>query len=269
MTSTLPPIVQAVSGAIGSASSNALVYPLDLITTRLQLECHRKKRPSGVRRAFEVLCSIVHRDGSAALYDGLGADTGATLLSNFFYFYFYSFLRSAVTTRQICLGSGRVKFPKRSSLYKPNMLEELILGFLAGVASRAISMPLNIVTLRLQTERRDNDSDTESDSDSDEEVDRAQRNAGLSDVFRAIYKEQGLAGFWRGFRLSVILSINPSLSLAFFQLVRRISRVHLRKATTAQANLNPTPREAFIGGAISNSIGTHPIMYQSHSHILY
>lgn len=44
MASTLPPLVQAVSGAIGSASANALVYPLDLVTTRLQLTRSKKIR---------------------------------------------------------------------------------------------------------------------------------------------------------------------------------------------------------------------------------
>lgn len=36
MTSTLPPLVQAFSGAVGSATANAVSYPLDLVTTRLQ-----------------------------------------------------------------------------------------------------------------------------------------------------------------------------------------------------------------------------------------
>lgn len=36
MTSTLPPLVQAFSGGIGSASANAISYPLDLIATRLR-----------------------------------------------------------------------------------------------------------------------------------------------------------------------------------------------------------------------------------------
>ena len=31
MTSTLPPVVQAISGSIGSATANSLTYPLDLV----------------------------------------------------------------------------------------------------------------------------------------------------------------------------------------------------------------------------------------------
>lgn len=69
------------------------------------------------------------------------------------------------------------------------MLEELLLGFLAGVASRAISTPLNIVTLQLQAES-DNDED---DGDALEES-----SSGVGAVVKRIYKERGLVGFWRG-----------------------------------------------------------------------
>lgn len=42
MTSNLPPLVQAVSGAVGSAAANAIVYPLDLVSTRLQTTSSRR-----------------------------------------------------------------------------------------------------------------------------------------------------------------------------------------------------------------------------------
>jgi solute carrier family 25 (peroxisomal adenine nucleotide transporter), member 17 len=42
MTSTLPPLIQAFSGSIGSATANAIIYPLDLVATRLQTTSSRK-----------------------------------------------------------------------------------------------------------------------------------------------------------------------------------------------------------------------------------
>lgn len=66
------------------------------------------------------------------------------------------------------------------------MVEELVLGFIAGVASRAVSTPLNIVTLKLQTEREDVEESMES------------RSMGMIDIIRSIYKKHGLVGFWRG-----------------------------------------------------------------------
>ncbi|TFK45029.1 mitochondrial carrier domain-containing protein [Crucibulum laeve] len=232
MTSTLPPLVQAFSGAIGSIVSNTLTYPLDLVITRLQLDPpNDSKRPGGVQGAIRILRRIVEKHGWGALYDGLWTDSCATFLSNLFYFYIYSFLRSLSTQRRI---------------------SEIILGFIAGVASRAISTPLNIITLRLQRE-------AEEDEESGDET--SSNSSTITDVVKAIYKEKGLAGFWRGFETTAILSLNPSITLAFFQIFRRaldltrpspiVQNLNLNKQ---RSTTNPSPQEAFIGGAISNSI---------------
>lgn len=116
MTSTLPPLVQAVAGAIGSASANTLTYPLDLVTTRVQLSSpadtglnanvqrlgkgKQKEReqenaldlqsPHAFTKRLEtstrfktvrILRSIIQSDGLGALYDGLLTDTASTLIS--------------------------------------------------------------------------------------------------------------------------------------------------------------------------------------------
>ncbi|KAF9562990.1 mitochondrial carrier [Agrocybe pediades] len=258
MTSTLPPLVQAFSGAIGSASANALAYPLDLVTTRLQLESpERSKKQGGLFGAALIVRHIFKKYGWEAFYDGLWPDTCATVLSNFFYFYFYSFLRSLSTRGRIPSTTA-----KKSGPHKPSLLEELVLGFIAGVASRAISTPLNIVTLRIQTEREDAD-EFEDVSTSSEP---AKKEAGITDVVKAIYKEQGLKGFWRGFQMAALLSLNPSLTVAFFQLFRRLISVvkasslntiltsGVRSLRHAPTDAALKPWEAFFGGAISNSI---------------
>ena len=46
MTSTLPPLAQAISGAIGAAAANVGSYPFDLATTRIQTS-NSKRRPKG------------------------------------------------------------------------------------------------------------------------------------------------------------------------------------------------------------------------------
>jgi hypothetical protein len=85
MTSTLPPLVQSVSGAIGSATANCLTYPLDLVTARLQLQTKPKKKSTrdvgGLTEGALLVRKIIKKDGISALYDGILTDTGATLLS--------------------------------------------------------------------------------------------------------------------------------------------------------------------------------------------
>ncbi|KAK7057709.1 mitochondrial carrier domain-containing protein [Favolaschia claudopus] len=248
MTSTLPPLVQAFSGAIGSATANTLTYPLDLVTTRLQLDPPEKARKSaGLRGAIRILRGIIRKYGFQDLYNGLGTDTGATLVSNFLYFYFYAFLRYLLTRRRLSLNPkpGRIASP-----HKPTLPEEILLGFIAGVASRAVSTPLNIVTLRLQVEK-DNDSE-------EAEIKEGTSATGISGAFKKIYREDGLGGFWRGFKTTTLLSFTPAITLALFQVYRRILM-----RTSAITGADPTPRQAFLGAAVSNSIATailYPLM---------
>ncbi|KAJ7179542.1 mitochondrial carrier domain-containing protein [Mycena filopes] len=249
MTSNLPPIVQAFSGAIGSASANTLTYPLDLVTTRLQLDPPDKaRRSSGHRGAIRILHRIIRKRGFQDLYAGLGTDTGATLLSNFFYFYFYAFLRYLLTRRQLSLNAKPPSHLVRP--HKPTLLEEVLLGFVAGVASRAVSTPLNIITLKLQTEGED---------EGDEEmVTNEPAVSGVGGVVQKIYKERGILGFWRGFKTTTLLSLNPALTLAFFQVFRR-----LLARVSATAGADPKPSQAFILAAVSNSIAAallYPLM---------
>ncbi|KIM82454.1 hypothetical protein PILCRDRAFT_820297 [Piloderma croceum F 1598] len=237
MTSTLPPLVQAFSGAIGSATANATVYPLDLVITRLQTS--KSKRIRGIKGAIYLLHQIIHKHGLSALYDGLETDTGATIISGFLYYYFYSFLRSLLTRRR-----SKSKVPTLS------VAEELGLGFAAGLASKLISTPLSVVTVRLQTEREDAEEDEISYNK------EMQKVGGVKDVIGRIYEEDGLVGFWRGFSSTVPLALTPSLTLFFFQLFRDICLPRKNRE-------RPTSGQAFIGGAIAQCIATtclYPLM---------
>lgn len=181
-----------------------------------------------------------------------------TIDLSFFYFYFYSFLRLLSTKRLIPFVGNK----SSGKPHKPDLFEELLLGFIAGVASRAISTPLNLVTLKMQTERED----------SDVKPTKAPQPAGVIDALKLIYKEHGLIGFWRGFQMSALLSLNPSITLACFQVYRRVLEVlkttSPRKAirvvqqkglsnsikNSPSPTANPNPREAFFGAATSNTI---------------
>lgn len=44
MTSTFPPLAQAIAGSLGAATANIGAYPLDLITTKIQIAPSYKKK---------------------------------------------------------------------------------------------------------------------------------------------------------------------------------------------------------------------------------
>jgi solute carrier family 25 (peroxisomal adenine nucleotide transporter), member 17 len=83
MTSPLPPLTQALTGALGSASASALTYPLDLLAARVQTQKPRdvRKTGKGLQGIVALMRHIVEKHGLKALYLGLQSDVGATFIS--------------------------------------------------------------------------------------------------------------------------------------------------------------------------------------------
>jgi len=78
MTSTLPPLVQAFAGGIGSVVANAGSFPLDVAATRIQVQPSGKKEGAN---ATQIIQDIVSREGYHGLYVGFSSDSVATLIS--------------------------------------------------------------------------------------------------------------------------------------------------------------------------------------------
>jgi adenine nucleotide transporter 17 len=116
------------------------------------------------------------------------------------YFYAYSLLRYLALRRR---ARSAIASDKPTTAAQAQVLPvalELALGFVAGVASRAVSTPLSVITVRLQTE-----SSNEPASDEDKDQKRSQPTANVNrkratalTVLQSIYDSDGLAGFWKG-----------------------------------------------------------------------
>lgn len=91
--SELPPFAQATAGSLGSAVSGSIVYPLDLISTRLQTRGTGVSRTSknqqsshapsqnGFRSLVHALQEVVQKKGLGGLYQGWSSDTISSMLS--------------------------------------------------------------------------------------------------------------------------------------------------------------------------------------------
>ncbi|KAI0710308.1 mitochondrial carrier [Cerioporus squamosus] len=251
MTSALPPLVQACSGALGSAVANAVSYPLDLVATKLQTTTSRRLR--GIHGTGLLLKHILETEGLAGLYDGLGADTASTIVSNFLYFYFYTLLHAIVARRRGSSNASLLQTLKHSltAPTKPVLLgvpTELAVGFVAGVASRVVSTPLSVVTVRLQTEGYDDDDESEAATTSKAAAERSNVGQGFLDVVQRIYAEEGLPGFWAGFRPTLPLCLTPALTLLLFQVLSRL-RIPWRSPQARQSGIS-----AFLSGASANAL---------------
>lgn len=222
MTSTLPPLAQATSGSLGAVVSNALIFPLDTLTTRLQTSNKGSRRTTkgGYSSISAALKTIYRTEGLAAFYSGLGPDSLSTLLSQFLYFLFYSALRDRFQARKALKTTSTP-----GSKGKPPVLsavEELAIGCLAGVVAKGAVSPLSMITVRAQTSSeprqdvvggKEGDKRPVEDSDSDDDEGGFGKAPSALALAKEIYREQGIAGFWSGFSSTVIL-VRPSLSLS-------------------------------------------------------
>lgn len=121
------------------------------------------------------------------------------MTASFLYFYFYASLRTILVRRK-----ARISPPPTGQLKAAPVLltvaEELGIGILAGVSSRAISTPLSVITVRLQTETEGWDDRGELDPEKGDPENTSRRGEprGVLATVQKIYAEQGLKGFWGG-----------------------------------------------------------------------
>ncbi|KAI9318384.1 mitochondrial carrier domain-containing protein [Dichotomocladium elegans] len=209
----LPPIGHAVSGAVGSTIANLFIYPLDIATTRLQLDDGKTKR--GI---LEVLTHMVQDGGIKSLYQGLGADTLATVLSSFIYFYCYTSLRNVQEKLNVKMGRSSATL---------NVAQELFLGAEAALISRLFTTPVSNVTTRLQTNS----------------------GKGFMEAVMDIYHDKGIRGFWTGYRASIVLVSNPSITYFWFEK----TKAFYLKANQKAALTSP---EVFLLSALAKSVAT-------------
>ncbi|GAC96040.1 mitochondrial carrier protein [Pseudozyma hubeiensis SY62] len=259
--SELPPFAQATAGALGSITSNTLVYPLDLLSTRCQTQSRGRDGKGGYQSISAALQEIVKQNGVKGLYQGLASDTLSNTLSNFLFFYFRSFFMDAVKERK------RAKLPPPPANGKGKgkaivitAAEDLAIGALAGIVSRFFTTPLSNVTVRMQTsanpkekakeqeEKRKSNGQPSSDSESDDEGGYA-ASAGITDVLRQIVAEKGWLGLWSGFETAALLSISPALT---FYSTNAISTLLIPKDKREK----PSSLQTFVTSAIGNSIST-------------
>jgi len=201
-----------------------MVYPLDIVKTRLQVQVKRKptdpaptvEDPHHYTSTWDAISKIVADDGIAGLYSGINGALIGVASTNFAYFYWYSVVRT------LYLSSQKVPTP-------PGTVVELSLGALAGAVAQVFTIPVAVVTTRQQTQGKE-------------------ERKGLVDTAKdVIESEDGWTGLWRGLKASLVLVVNPAITYGAYQRLREVM---------FPGKLNLRPLEAFLLGAMSKSLAT-------------
>ncbi|KAF1956672.1 mitochondrial carrier [Byssothecium circinans] len=220
----LPPWGSAIAGSAGAVLANALVYPLDIVKTRLQVQI--KRNPSSAdtnpaddqhyTSALDAISKIIKADGVSGLYAGLPGALLGVASTNFAYFYWYTVIRT-------------LYLQYRSLNTPPGTAAELSLGAVAGAVAQLFTIPVAVVTTRQQT------------------VSKHERKGLIATGQEVIDSEDGWTGLWRGLKASLVLVVNPAITYGTYQRLRD-------SLFPGRANLKPL--EAFALGAMSKALAT-------------
>ncbi|KAF0694332.1 Aste57867_14785 [Aphanomyces stellatus] len=200
-------LVEATAGSLGALFGVLALFPLDVAKTKQQAATDKSKKEERAPLP-QLIQRIYEEEGVAGLFSGVGPKAAHTILSNFFYFYWYSWLKGAYE---------RTRGPLTTSA-------NLAIGALAGAINMSITLPLDVISTRIQTSK-----DT---------------TISALAVVRQMYAEHGLLSFWKGYVPSLVLVSNPSIFYTIFD------RLKLRVARELSA------MEAFVLAAIAKSIAT-------------
>ncbi|KAJ9212459.1 hypothetical protein DTO166G4_5951 [Paecilomyces variotii] len=220
----LGPWESAIAGATGAVLANALVYPLDLVKTKLQVQVKNQNATKSVAPGYEehyestmdAINKIVKDEGVAGLYAGINGALLGVASTNFAYFYWYSVVRT------LYMASNKLPKP-------PGTAIELSLGAVAGAVAQIFTIPVAVITTRQQTQPKGD-------------------KKGLFDTGREVVNsEDGWSGLWRGLKASLVLVVNPAITYGAYQRLKDI-------LFPGKASLKPW--EAFVLGALSKALAT-------------
>lgn len=156
--------------------------------------------------------AIVSAQGLSGLFKGLPTKAAHTVLQNFLYFFAYEWFKAR----------------RKGLRIKASTLVNTVCGVLAGVSNLTVTLPLETILVRIQA------------SDS-QHVSVAQH---ASDLVAS-----GAAGIWRGFGISSVLTLNPALTVAVFDVLKlRLTKLTKRSSLTTL--------EGFLIGSVSKALAT-------------
>ncbi|OKL59480.1 hypothetical protein UA08_05258 [Talaromyces atroroseus] len=220
----LSPWGSALAGATGAVLANAMVYPLDIVKTKIQVQVKsRKETNDAVSQAtphydstLDAIHKIVQAEGVGGLYSGINGALIGVASTNFAYFYWYSIVRA------IYMSSSRAS-------KQPGTAIELSLGAVAGAIAQIFTIPVSVVTTRQQTQTKED------------------KKGLLETAQEVVHGEDGWPGLWRGLKASLVLVVNPAITYGAYQRLKDI-------LFPGKTNLRPW--EAFVLGAMSKALAT-------------
>lgn len=160
-------------GLVYITCTDFLLYPADLLTTRLQADKFNTQKGS---HAFRLAMNIIKRDGIFGLYRGFIPATIGSFPGQFSYYITYEWVNEQL-----------LKYSNPSHGLLHGLMSHCISGLAAEAVSGLVYVPTDIISQRLQAQHGINF------------LYRKYQFKGTSDVVKHIFKYEGCKGLYRGY----------------------------------------------------------------------
>jgi adenine nucleotide transporter 17 len=224
--------VHAFAGSVANAFSMTLLYPFETVRTRLQVDDRHE-----VNLTFFVIRDIVRYEGFWSLYRGWWSLIISNYVTNFAYFYAFTFLRLFV-----------LSFDGAFSISS-----DLTSGIFAGFVAVLVSNPLWVINTRLKLQGIKPLARSLPGTSVTRSV--LPHYSGIFDCLRHIVTHEGVGTLWGGLLTSLILCTNPAISFMIYEALKRNVMDVLRQWANASTLY-------FVFGALSKlfaTIVTYPL----------
>ncbi|XP_020204677.1 peroxisomal adenine nucleotide carrier 1, partial [Cajanus cajan] len=212
-------LAEATSAAIGSILSTTTLYPLDTCTTKFQAQVPSLHHPK-YRNFCDVLTEAISSGQVSSLYQGIGTKNLHSFVSQFVYFYGYSYFKNLYMDKRCSKSIGA----------KAN----LVIAAIAGACTVIVTQPLDRASSRMQASA-----------------------FGKSKGLLKTLAEGTWSDAFDGLCISLLLSSNPAIQYTVFdQLKQRALGSTRDKDDKGLSTSSLSAFMAFLLGAISKSVAT-------------
>ena len=254
--STIP----LIAGTLGGASSTVLLYPLDLVKVRLQVnEYPSKQRNWQQQKMRKVLRAIIRHEGFAGLYNGLTPAIIGSSASWGGYFFLYEGLKTRLLEykkgNDEC-DTSTVLGSIDSDVIKLGPMENFAAACLSGAIMVGFTNPIWLVKTRMQLQmKKTQEQQTLSKSLSSVapgKIKPPYKN--MFDAMRTIVREEGPKGLYKGSVPALMLVSHGGVQFVCYEFLKGHFGIYKKAKRISSAN-GIAMTDSNIFTQLENSLG--------------
>lgn len=192
-----------LAGFLGGAASTVVLYPLDLIKVRMQVNENVSASQQQSRRisSWRVFRAVVRQEGVLGLYQGLTPAVVGSSVSWGGYFFFYEGMKKRY-------GGYKQVAPRDFS-----PVESFLLACASGAIMVGITNPVWLIKTRMQLQLKQATETTKPPYKS------------MTDAARTIVREEGVMALYKGAIPALMLTSHGGVQFAVYEFLKKYFKV--------------------------------------------